>query len=101
MYYTASKHEPKFQSMFLYSSVDSMKRKNDILNVSRRPFEPFTLYLRVMENTGYDKVFGNPSFMYDMSRLSRGVKCAMQGCKYFGSGRVVNEIIEFSTSIDL
>lgn len=65
--------------------MESDKQKTDILftDIGRRPFEPFTLYLRVLENTGYEKVMGSPSNMYDMSRLSHGVKCAIQGCELF------------------
>lgn len=85
LYYTTSKHLPKFQSKYITLSATSKEQKNEILltDIARGPFDPFTFYLRVMENIGYDSVYGNPSMMYDMSRLSHGVKCAMQGCKYF------------------
>lgn len=65
--------------------MESDDQKAEILltDIGRRPFEPFTLYLRVLENTGYEKVMGSPSNMYDMSRLSHGVKCAIQGCELF------------------
>lgn len=83
LYYTASVHEPKWQSTYIQSTAESKEQKNEIIleKMTRRPFEAFTLYLRILENTGYEKLFGSPSTMFDMSRLSHGVKCAIQGCK--------------------
>lgn len=38
-------------------------------------------YVRGLEKTGYEKRGGgNQKLLYDMSRLSKGVKCALQGC---------------------
>lgn len=47
------------------------------------PFVPFTIYLRTMETNGYQKqIKGNSKTdTFDVSRLSEGIKCAMQGCK--------------------
>lgn len=44
-------------------------------------FEPFMFYVRGLEKTGHEKkVGGNQKLLYDMSRLSHGVKCGLQGC---------------------
>lgn len=52
---------------------------------TRLPFEPFILYFRGMELTGSDvkPKTSVRSNQFDISRLSEGVKCALQGCKYF------------------
>lgn len=55
-------------------------------DTSRPPFEPIMLYFRGMERIGSDtKIKGgatNFQIQYDISRLSAGIKCATQGCKY-------------------
>lgn len=43
----------------------------------RKLFTPFTLYVRALEKT-YSEGSKN---VYEMSRMSKGVKCALQGCK--------------------
>lgn len=57
-----------------------------ITDSTRPPFEPFMLYFRGMEKIGMDSKGGKNgaiSWQFDMSRLSEGVKCATQGCKYY------------------
>lgn len=44
----------------------------------RQSFEVFTLFVRLMEATGSEN---GANIIYDMSRLSKGVQCGMQGRK--------------------
>lgn len=48
----------------------------------REPFEPLMLYFRGMEKTSSDARMkgGAISWVFDISRLSEGIKCATQGC---------------------
>lgn len=61
----------------------SLRRRLIFLKDTRPPFQPFTLFLRGLEQTGHKTVNKNTNKFYDMSRLSKGVKCAMQGREYF------------------
>lgn len=52
----------------------------------RPSYEPIMLYFRGMEKTGADTKVkgGTTNIQYQLSRLSTGIKCATQGCKYCG-----------------
>lgn len=44
-------------------------------------FDPFMFYVRGLVRIGHEqRVGGNQKLLYDMSRLSKGIKCALQGC---------------------
>lgn len=83
----ASKHEPKFTSKVVILDTNSRVQNEFVVSDTRQlPFEPIILYFRGMERVGSDtKIKGgatNFQIQYDMSRLSTGIKCATQGCKY-------------------
>lgn len=50
-----------------------------------RPFELFYLYFRGLEKTGSEKKgdSASPTYTFEMSRLSKGVKCATQGLEIY------------------
>lgn len=55
-----------------------------ILNVDL--FDPFMFYVRGLVKIGHEqRIGGNQKLLYDMSRLSKGIKCALQGCESFGN----------------
>lgn len=84
-YYTASKSEPQWLSNVLYDINQRIRDEFVVPDMKRLPFEPFMLYFRGMEITGSDMKHkgGAISYAFEMSRLSEGVKCALQGRKYF------------------
>lgn len=58
-------------------------------------FEPFMFFVRGLVRIGHEqRVGGNQKLLYDMSRLSKGIKCALQGCKFIIIDRM-KEAIEF------
>lgn len=65
---------------------DLGRDKNEFIvtDRDRPPFEPIRIFLRGMEKTGADTKVksGSTSYVYEMSLLSDGIKCATQGCKY-------------------
>lgn len=45
-------------------------------------FDPFMFYVRGLVRVGHEqRDGGNQKLLYEMSRLSKGIKCALQGCK--------------------
>jgi hypothetical protein len=47
----------------------------------QQPYQVFTLYFRGMENTGYEISGSKKNQLFDMSKLTKGARCATQGCK--------------------
>lgn len=75
----------------------SSKGRNEffIKKIDREPFQPFWLFVRTMEQTGSHSTKGAvKSILYDMSRLSEGVRCAVQGRKFFKKKKLVS-FLEF------
>lgn len=74
-----------------------MRVQNEF-TVSEKPFEPVMVFFRGMEQTSSadTKGKGIKSWHYDMSRLSQGIKCATQGCKY---NKRLNLTVEHSSSL--
>lgn len=66
----------------MLNPAEPIQNRKIFIEAPRPPFQPFTLYIRGLEQTGYEKHDGRSSTFFDMSRLSKGVRCAMQGCKY-------------------
>ncbi|KAJ6637567.1 Protogenin A [Pseudolycoriella hygida] len=47
-------------------------------------FDPFVFYLRGLVRIGHEqRVGGNQKLLYDMTRLSKGIKCALQGLEIY------------------
>lgn len=83
IYYTASKYEPKWLSKSLYDLNGRIQNEFTVTKSERRPFEPFMLYFRGLEIVGSDVKHkgGARSSNFEMSRLSQGIRCVIQGCK--------------------
>lgn len=83
MYYTSANRSSgmKFMAAFGYN----LKKHDGKLIIPIGDldlFEPFMFFVRGMQKIGHEqRGTGNQNYMYDMSRLSKGVKCALQGCK--------------------
>lgn len=87
-YYAATKLNPAWNSKFITDDVIRIQNEFTIetkAKENRPPLAPFMLYFRGMEKTSADSKHkaGFNSYSYDFSRLSEGIKCASQGCKYF------------------
>lgn len=84
MYYTSRNYS---SSIKWKSSAEYNLKKLDGKLIVPIPnidlFDPFMFYVRGLVKIGHEQlgVGGNQKFMYDMSRLSKGIKCALQGCK--------------------
>lgn len=62
-------------------------------------YQMFILYFRGMENTGYETKNNRRSQIYDMSKLTKGVKCATQGCKFTYKITLIDVIYDSFVSI--
>lgn len=74
-------------------SVEKFDGKFLIPNIIwRQPFEVFMLFVRLMEETGNEN---GDHIIYDMSRLSKGVQCGMQGRESIQNYKEINDYIFF------
>lgn len=81
MYYTASKTGRKWSASTLNGDTNQIKDEFLLSKTEQPPYQVFTLYFRGMENTGYEKSGSKTNELFDISKLTKGVRCATQGCK--------------------
>lgn len=69
----------------MYSNYEPTIDQNEFIikKSVRKPLQPFTLYMRTLETTGVEKNENGQKVMYEMSRLSKGTRCALQGRKNY------------------
>lgn len=79
VYYTANETLRWSSSAETRQSIGS---RYLLSHVPRQPFQVFTLFVKTLSNMG---VQDNTKELFDMSRLSSGVRCAMQARKFFFS----------------
>lgn len=77
VYYTANETLRWSSSAETRQSIGS---RYLLSHVPRQPFQVFTLFVKTLSNMG---VQDNTKELFDMSRLSSGVRCAMQARKFF------------------
>lgn len=80
----ASKHTPEWSTVMVHDQSWRIQNEFTISDTRQPPFTPFVIYFRGMEKTSSDTIMkgGVKSWQFDLSRLSEGIKCATQGCKY-------------------
>ncbi|XP_031623954.1 uncharacterized protein LOC116341177 [Contarinia nasturtii] len=85
-YYVASKRsEPYWYSKVLHDENTRVQNTFTVTDKRRPPFEPVMVYFRGMERISSADTGGKvKSVIYDLSRLSEGVKCATQGLPISG-----------------
>lgn len=72
------------------------KFRNQIMinNLKCPPYKMFWLYIRVLEKTGSETTGISENTLYEMSRLSKGIKCAIQGRKFDYNKIKIYELIK-------
>lgn len=84
VYYTSSKTDTGTQ-IWLSNHLESVNKKEFQIKRLKLPlFETFWFYIRGLERTGSEKKgeSGSPHTLFEMSRLSKGIKCSLQGRTY-------------------
>lgn len=81
LYYTSSKTDTGAQQWMTNHLQSDNKIKNQIIinNLKCPPYKMFWFYMRVLEKTGSETTGISENTLYEMSRLSKGIKCAIQG----------------------
>lgn len=84
VYYTSSKTDTGTQ-IWLSNHLESVNKKEFQIKRLKLPlFETFWFFIRGLERTGSEKKgeSGSPHTLFEMSRLSKGIKCSLQGRTY-------------------
>lgn len=82
LYYTASKTGRRWSASTLEGHMNSVSNEFLLSKTEQPSYQVFTLYFRGMEKTGYEHSGNRMNQLFDISKLTKGRRCATQGRKF-------------------